>query len=41
MAVTSDKRTISMNTKTEMLLAKEIAVLGPVQRKTRKITRKR
>ena len=40
MAATSDKRTNSINTKTEMLLAKEIAVLGPVQRKNAKIIKK-
>ena len=41
MVATSDKRTNSINTKTEILLAKEIAVLGPAQRKIEKMIKKR
>ncbi len=41
MVATSDKRTNSLNIKMKMLVDKEIAVLGPVQKKTAERMRKR
>ena len=41
MAATLDNGTNNINSKTEILVTKEISVLGPVQRKTAKRMRKR